>query len=126
MVEAKDDAAPTDDPFAKAKHSKQERQAKNELQRLRNIAKSKNIKLPKVGLPTRDYFPSSQQLSEALTIARTSTASVGKFQSKYVSLSLFLTYCYLYLRKSHGIIYLKLICIYVYIIPPKSLNNLKK
>lgn len=83
MVEAKDGANPTDDPFAKAKAVKQERQSKNELQRLRNIARSKNIKLPRVGLPTKEHFPSSQQLSEALTIARTSTASLGKFQSRY-------------------------------------------
>ncbi|XP_011862248.1 PREDICTED: ribosome biogenesis regulatory protein homolog [Vollenhovia emeryi] len=82
LVEAKDNADPTDSPFAKAKAAKQERQSKNELQRLRNIAKSKNIKLPKVGLPTREHFQSSQQLSEALTVARASTASVGKFQSR--------------------------------------------
>lgn len=84
MVEAKDDT----DPFAKAKATKQERQSKNELQRLRNIAKSKNIKLPKVGLPSREHFSSSQQFSEALTVARMSTASVGKFQSKYGSLNI--------------------------------------
>lgn len=76
------DSLPSNNPFAEAKANKQERQSKNELQRLRNIAKSKNIKLPKVGLPTKEHFPSSQQLSEALTIARTSTASVGKFQSR--------------------------------------------
>lgn len=83
MIEAKSDGSPTDDPFAKAKAAKQERQSKNELQRLRNIAKAKNVKLPRVGLPTREHFSSSQQLSEALTIARTSTASIGKFQSRY-------------------------------------------
>ncbi|KYM75755.1 Ribosome biogenesis regulatory protein like protein [Atta colombica] len=82
LIEAKGDASSTDDPFAKAKTAKQERQSKNELQRLRNIAKSKNIKLPRVGLPTREHFSSSQQLSEALTIARTSTSSIGKFQSR--------------------------------------------
>lgn len=85
LVEAKQDANPNEDPFAKAKEAKQEKQSKNELQRLRNIARSKNIKLPKVGLPTREYFPSSQHLSEALTVARTSTASVGKFQPRYIS-----------------------------------------
>ena len=79
----KDNDNPTDDLFSKTKLAKKERQSKNELQRLRNIAKSRNIKLPRVGLPTRDHFPNSQQLSEALTVARTSTASVGKFQSKY-------------------------------------------
>lgn len=84
MVEAKDGVDPTSNPFTEAKVAKKERQSKNELQRLRNIAKSRNIKLPRVGLPTRDHFPNSQQLSEALTIARTSTASAGKFQSKYV------------------------------------------
>lgn len=78
-MEAKDNADSTEDPFAKAKVAKQEKQSKNELQRLRNIAKAKNIKLPRVGLPTKEYFPNSQQLSEAVTIARTSTASVGKF-----------------------------------------------
>ncbi|EFN69175.1 Ribosome biogenesis regulatory protein-like protein, partial [Camponotus floridanus] len=82
LIEAKDDADSTVDPFTKAKQAKQEKQSKNELQRLRNIAKSKNIKLPRVGLPTKDHFPNSQHLSEALTIARTSTASVGKFQPK--------------------------------------------
>ena len=81
LVEANDNADSTNDVFAKAKLAKKERQSKNELQRLRNIAKSRNIKLPRVGLPTKDHFPNSQQLSEALTIARTSTASVGKFQS---------------------------------------------
>ncbi|XP_018392580.1 PREDICTED: ribosome biogenesis regulatory protein homolog isoform X2 [Cyphomyrmex costatus] len=80
LIEAKDNS--TDDPFAKVKTAKQERQSKNELQRLRNIAKSKNIKLPSVGLPTREHFSSSQQLSKAATVAHTSTASIGKFQSR--------------------------------------------
>lgn len=84
MTEVKDDSNQHEDPFAKAKEAKQERQSKNELQRLRNIAKSKNIKLPKVGIPTVEHFPSSQKLSEAVTIARASTASVGKFQTRYV------------------------------------------
>lgn len=82
LVETNDNIDPTNDPFAKAKLDKKERQSKNELQRLRNIAKARNIKLPRVGLPTKDHFPNSQQLSEAVTIARTSTASVGKFQPK--------------------------------------------
>lgn len=79
-MEAKNNS--TEDSFAEAKVAKQEKQSKNELQRLRNIARSKNIKLPRVGLPTKEHFPNSQQLSEAVTIARTSTASVGKFQSR--------------------------------------------
>ncbi|XP_012227735.1 ribosome biogenesis regulatory protein homolog [Linepithema humile] len=82
LVEVNNAANPVEDPFTKIKQMKEERQSKNELQRLRNIARSKNIKLPRVGLPTKDHFPNSQQLSEALTVARTSTASVGKFQSR--------------------------------------------
>lgn len=85
LLETKDDAKSNEDLFTKIKETKQEKQSKNELQRLRNIAKAKNIKLPRVGLPTKDHFPSSQQLSEALTVARTSTASMGKYQPRYIS-----------------------------------------
>ncbi|XP_033340376.2 ribosome biogenesis regulatory protein homolog [Megalopta genalis] len=82
LVEVNDDSKVMDDPFAKAKAAKVERQSKNELQRLRNIAKARNIKVPQVGLPTKEYFPDSRQLSQAITVARTSTASVGKFQNR--------------------------------------------
>ncbi|XP_078041266.1 ribosome biogenesis regulatory protein homolog [Augochlora pura] len=82
LVEVNDENKVKEDPFAKAKSAKAERQSKNELQRLRNIAKAKNIKVPQVGLPTKEYFPDSQQLSQAITVARTSTASVGKFQNR--------------------------------------------
>lgn len=71
-----------EDSFAVAKAAKQEKRSKNELQRLHNIAKSKNVKIPRVGLPTKEHFSDSQQLSQAMTIARTSTASVGKFQDR--------------------------------------------
>lgn len=73
-----------EDPFKAAKIAKEERKSKNELQRLHNIAKTKNIKIPKVGLPTKEHFSDSQQLSQAVTIARTSTASLGKFQDRYI------------------------------------------
>ncbi|XP_017885968.1 ribosome biogenesis regulatory protein homolog [Ceratina calcarata] len=82
LVEVNDDKKSMEDTFAAAKVAKEERKSKNELQRLRNIAKAKNIKLPKVGLPTREHFPDAQQLSQAVTIARTSTASLGKFQER--------------------------------------------
>ncbi|XP_031826635.1 ribosome biogenesis regulatory protein homolog [Nomia melanderi] len=82
LVEINDDNKVIEDPFAAAKAAKGERQSKNELQRLRNIAKAKNIKIPQVGLPTKEHFPDSQQLSQAITVARTSTASVGKFQNR--------------------------------------------
>lgn len=38
------------DPFQKAIEEKRERVAKNELHRLRNIAKAKKVNLPGVGL----------------------------------------------------------------------------
>ncbi|KAG7189836.1 hypothetical protein KM043_017494 [Ampulex compressa] len=82
LVEINKNNEPTQDPFTAAKVAKQERQSKNELQRLRNIAKSKNVKLPRIGLPTREHFPDPQHLSQAITVARTSTASVGKFQPR--------------------------------------------
>ncbi|XP_076242729.1 ribosome biogenesis regulatory protein homolog [Calliopsis andreniformis] len=82
LVEMNDQNKVMEDPFAAAKAAKEERKAKNELQRLRNIAKAKNIKIPRVGLPTKEQFHDSQQLSQAITIARTSTASVGKFQDR--------------------------------------------
>lgn len=80
-----DDKKVMDDPFKAAKVAKEERKSKNELHRLRNIAKAKNIKIPRVGLPTKEHFHDSKELSQAITVARTSTASVGKFQDRYVS-----------------------------------------
>ncbi|KAK0173168.1 hypothetical protein PV328_006406 [Microctonus aethiopoides] len=82
LVEVGDDNTPKADPRETASKSKQERIAKNELQRLRNLAKANNIKVPKVGLPTTEQFSSAKQLATATTVARVSTASVGKFQSK--------------------------------------------
>ncbi|XP_076303122.1 ribosome biogenesis regulatory protein homolog [Lasioglossum baleicum] len=82
LVEVNNEGKAMEDPFTAAKAAKEERKSKNELQRLRNIAKTRNIKIPKVGLPTREHFSDSQQLSQAMTIARTSTASVGKFQDR--------------------------------------------
>ncbi|XP_011301265.1 ribosome biogenesis regulatory protein homolog [Fopius arisanus] len=82
LVEVGPDNTPKADPRETASNAKQERMAKNELQRLRNIAKSKNVKIPRVGLPTTEQFASSKQMATATTIARVSTASVGKFQNK--------------------------------------------
>ncbi|KAK1125379.1 hypothetical protein K0M31_005748 [Melipona bicolor] len=82
LVEVNNEDKAAENLFANAKAAKEERKSKNELQRLRNIAKAKNIKIPKVGLPTKEHFADSQQLSQAMTIARTSTASLGKFQDR--------------------------------------------
>ncbi|XP_043248725.1 ribosome biogenesis regulatory protein homolog [Colletes gigas] len=82
LVELNNENKAMEDSFSVSKAAKQERISKNELQRLRNIAKAKNVKIPRVGLPTKEHFTNSQQLSQAITIARASTASVGKFQDK--------------------------------------------
>ncbi|XP_043685820.1 ribosome biogenesis regulatory protein homolog [Vespula pensylvanica] len=82
LVEVGNDNNPKEDPFTAMSASKRERQSKNELQRLRNIAKSKKVKLPRVGIPTVEHFPKPSQLSTAVTVAHQSTASLGKFQER--------------------------------------------
>jgi len=83
-IEVPDNADPMEDQFAKRKEAKKERVAKNELQRLRNIAraqKGKGQKVPGVGL-TPTERPSKDYLSKALAVAHKSTASIGKFTER--------------------------------------------
>lgn len=80
VIEVPGNADPYEDQFAKKKQAKVERVAKNEFQRLRNIAKAKNIKIPKMGVVNPD-MANSKDLVTAITVAKSSTASVGKFQS---------------------------------------------
>ncbi|KAM6977124.1 ribosome biogenesis regulatory protein homolog [Aplochiton taeniatus] len=81
MIEVPVTADPNEDQFAKRNKAKKERVAKNELKRLRNIARAQKIKVPGVGL-----LPTGQQskpdLVRAVNVAKTSTASVGKFQDR--------------------------------------------
>ncbi len=62
--------------------------AKNELQRLRNIARAKKVAVPGVGLTplvskaTAPAISASQDLQKAADLAKKSTASLGKFQEK--------------------------------------------
>ena len=73
------------DPFEKAIEEKRERVAKNELQRLRNIARAKKgVNVPAVGLAPMNpkESQSSDDLKKASQLATTSTASLGKFQDK--------------------------------------------
>ncbi|ERL86708.1 hypothetical protein D910_04114 [Dendroctonus ponderosae] len=74
VLEVPQNADPTEDQFAKKTVSKSENVAKNELQRLRNIAKRRNIKIPRVA--------SAKDLQAAVTVAKASTASLGKFQDR--------------------------------------------
>ncbi|XP_073997958.1 ribosome biogenesis regulatory protein homolog [Rhodnius prolixus] len=81
IIEVPDNVDPYTDMFEKKAEQKQEKVAKNEFQRLRNIAKAKKIKVPSMGLPPTNKL-SSTQLNSAANIANISTASLGKFQPK--------------------------------------------
>ncbi|XP_046991645.1 ribosome biogenesis regulatory protein homolog [Schistocerca americana] len=81
VLEVPQNADPMEDQFSKKAEIKVERVSKNEFQRLRNLAASKNIRVPRVGLPPTETL-SSSQLGAAVSVAKASTASVGKFQAK--------------------------------------------
>lgn len=55
-------ADPNVDLFAQKREAKKERVAKNEYQRLRNIASSRKIKVPSVGLPPLEGTLHSNQV----------------------------------------------------------------
>ncbi|CAG9839647.1 unnamed protein product [Diabrotica balteata] len=79
VIEVPANADPMEDQFQKKVQAKGERVAKNELQRLRNIAKARKIKIPRVGV-TNPEVSTAKDLQAAVTIAKASTASLGKFQ----------------------------------------------
>ncbi|XP_054478748.1 ribosome biogenesis regulatory protein homolog [Anoplopoma fimbria] len=81
LIEVPETADPNEDQFAKRAVAKKERVAKNEFNRLKNIARAQKIKLPGVGLtPTPQQ--SKEDLVRAVSVAKTSTASVGRFQDR--------------------------------------------
>lgn len=88
-IPLKGNADPDEDPFKKMAEQKSERVAKNELQRLRNLAKTKNVNLPTVGVapsvtkgPQAKISADSDELKKNSEIVKASTASLGKFQEK--------------------------------------------
>ncbi|KOB74731.1 putative regulator of ribosome biosynthesis [Operophtera brumata] len=82
LIEVPQNLDPMTDMYEKKAGEKSEKVAKNELQRLKNIARAKKVKIPRVGLPTTSDKASASQLATAATIAKASTASLGKFQDK--------------------------------------------
>lgn len=54
VLEVPENANPMEDQFTKGKALKNERVSKNELQRMRNIAKARNVKVPRVGITNPD------------------------------------------------------------------------
>ncbi|KAM4544391.1 ribosome biogenesis regulatory protein homolog [Fundulus diaphanus] len=81
MIEVPQTADPNEDQFAQRNKAKKERVAKNELNRLRNIARAHKIKTPGVGLLPKAQ-QSKDELAKAVSVAQTSTASVGRFQDR--------------------------------------------
>lgn len=61
IMEVPDNADPYEDQFTKKAEEKSEKVAKNEFQRLRNLAKAKNIKIPRLGF-TSSSKPSATTL----------------------------------------------------------------
>ncbi|GFQ82241.1 ribosome biogenesis regulatory protein homolog, partial [Trichonephila clavata] len=78
IKEIPDNADPYIDYFAKDKEEKKERIAKNEYQRLRNIAASK-VKVTNMESVNK---ADKHQLARSLSAAKTSTASLGRFTDK--------------------------------------------
>ncbi|XP_028288923.1 ribosome biogenesis regulatory protein homolog [Parambassis ranga] len=79
MAEVPETADPNEDQFAKRIKAKKERVAKNEFNRLKNIARAQKVKVPGVGL-TPKTKQSKDELGRAVSVAKTSTASMGRFQ----------------------------------------------
>jgi len=83
-LEVPENSDPYEDQFEKRETAKKERVAKNELQRLRNIAK--NQKGGKGMIMSTQFKPAEkkekERLGQEVEIAKVSTASVGKFQDK--------------------------------------------
>ena len=88
MIPVKGNAPDDEDPFEKLAESKREKVAKNELQRLRNLAKVKKVNVPSLGVVPSTAKPGtevravsqSEDLRRAAEVAKSSTASLGKFQ----------------------------------------------
>merc|ERR1719462_150128 len=70
------------DLFEKQAEAKKERVAKNELQRLRNLARASGMKkVPGIGA-TPSEKPSKLELGRQFLTAKKATASIGKFENK--------------------------------------------
>lgn len=81
VLEVPKNIDPMTDMFQKKKDLKNEKIAKNEIQRMKNIARAQKIDMPRSGLVSEDAA-TAKDLLVAATIAKASTASVGKFQEK--------------------------------------------
>ncbi|XP_022089400.1 ribosome biogenesis regulatory protein homolog [Acanthaster planci] len=81
VLEVPDNADPYEDQFAKRKKEKRERVAKNDYQRLRNIARAQKLKIPGPGVKPK-ALSNKAEVNLAIHAAKHSTASIGKFEQK--------------------------------------------
>lgn len=84
LIEIKKNEDPNQDFFSKRTQERNERVAKNELQRLRNIARSSKKKVPGVGATPSVLAenPDKLNLKKALNIAKKADASMSKFSQR--------------------------------------------
>lgn len=81
VLEVPQNLDPMTDMFKQKKDLKNERVAKNEIARMKNIARAQKVQIPRAGFVSEESA-SAKELHVAATIAKASTASVGKFQDK--------------------------------------------
>jgi regulator of ribosome biosynthesis len=81
LLEVPKNVDPMTDMFQEKRDLRQEKIAKNEINRMKNVARASKIKLPRAGF-VGEASATSKDLLTAVSIAKNSTASVGKFQDK--------------------------------------------
>eukprot|EP00066_Takifugu_rubripes_P004567 XP_003968019.1 PREDICTED: ribosome biogenesis regulatory protein homolog [Takifugu rubripes] len=81
MIEVPETADPNEDQFSKRTTAKKERVARNEYNKLKNIARAQKVKIPGLGLTPKEQ-QSKNELTKAVSVAKTSTASAGRFQDR--------------------------------------------
>ncbi|CAH6777307.1 ribosome biogenesis regulatory protein homolog [Phodopus roborovskii] len=82
LIEVPGGADPMEDQFAKRLQAKKERVAKNELNRLRNLARAHKVQVPSTAGLHPTGHQRKEELGRAMQVARVSTASAGRFQER--------------------------------------------
>jgi regulator of ribosome biosynthesis len=68
LLPVPDRGDPNEDQFSKMAEIKNENVAKNEFQRLRNLAKAKNVKIPRFGFVSSDKLNAKQVKSPLIIL----------------------------------------------------------
>lgn len=80
LIEVPQNLDPMTDMYEKKSGEKSEKVAKNELQRLKNIARAKKVKIPRVGLPTTSDKASATQVIHIFSIFVFTSSLLLQFQ----------------------------------------------